>query len=388
MIIRLAEHRIVKGLVKAPAKASRWIAPGFIRQPVFRFAFAACAVATAYYGFVASDRYVSESRVIIQRTDLAGRQASDLGAMLSGTTGTNKSEQLLLRDHLLSVDMLTKLDEKLNLRAHYSDSSRDPLSRMWFLDASLEDFYDHYRSRVEIEYDDYAGVLSIKSQGYDPKTSHAITSLLVEEGEKKMNDMAHQLAKEQVSFVEKKVAEMADRFQEARRAMLVFQNKKGLVSPQSTAETLATVINRLESQRSELQARRTALLGYLAPTASGVVEIDLQIKAIEQQIGKEQARLTSSNGNPLNSTVEEYQRLEMAALFAQDAYKTALVAYEKGQVEATRTINKVSVLQKPTLPQSAAAPARLYNIIVFILVTFMLAGIVYLILAIVRDHKD
>jgi capsular polysaccharide transport system permease protein len=102
----------------------------------------------------------------------------------------------------------------------------------------------------------------------------------------------------------------------------------------------------------------------------------------------EQARLSGANGKALNSTVEEFQRLQFAAEFAQDVYKTALVALEKGRVDATRTLKKVSVLQAPTLPEYPAEPRRLYNLIIFIVVTLLLAGVVHLLAAIIRDHKD
>lgn len=78
----------------------------------------------------------------------------------------------------------------------------------------------------------------------------------------------------------------------------------------------------------------------------------------------------------------------MEAAFAQDVYKTALVALEKGRIEATRTIKKVSVLQSPTQPEYALEPRRFYNTLVFILVAMLLAGVAHLLAAIVRDHKD
>jgi capsular polysaccharide transport system permease protein len=90
----------------------------------------------------------------------------------------------------------------------------------------------------------------------------------------------------------------------------------------------------------------------------------------------------------LNRTVEEFQRLQLAADFAMEVYKTALVSLEKGRVEATRTIKKVSVLQAPGLPQYPMEPRRLYLIVVFVLSALLLAGIVHLIAAIIRDHKD
>ncbi len=388
MTARIKNHPFAKAFTQGAGRAQQVLTPAILRRRTFTVAFVACLLAIVYWSLIASDRYVSEARIIIQRTDMAGSGGMDFSAILAGASSGNRTDQLLLRDHLLSVDMLNKLDAKLNLRAHYSDTQRDPLSRMWAKDAPQERFHRHYLSRVSIEFDDYAGVLVIKAQGYDPKTARAIASMLVEEGERTMNAMAHQLAQEQVSFVEKQVSVMAERFQQARQEVLAYQNQKGLVSPQSTAENLAGTVNRLESLRTELQARRNALLGYLAPQAPGVVELDLQLAAIDKQIAQEQSQLAAPTGKALNRTVEEFQRLEMAAQFAQDVYKTALVALEKARVEATRTIKKVSVLQAPTLPQYPLEPSRIYNIVVFILVTLLLAGIVHLLAAIIRDHKD
>lgn len=357
------------------------------RGGAFGVAGLVCAAAAIYWGAIASDRYVSQANVIVQRTDLSGGHTVDFSSLLSGVNGS-RSDELLLRNHLLSMDMLRKLDVKLGLRAHYSDRGRDPLSRMWSADVPDEWFLQYFLSRVSVELDEYSGVLVIKAQAFDARTAQAISSMMVQEGERAMNEMAHQLARDQVAFVERQVEQMAERFQQTRQALLRFQNAHGLVSPQGRAEQLNGVVERLQAQRTELQTRRNALLGYLEPTAAGVVELDLQIEAIDKQVAQEQARLTSSSGKALNTTVEEYQRLELEAGFANDVYKTALVALEKGRVEATRNLKKVSVVQSPTLPQQPLEPRRIYNIIVSVLVTLLLAGVVHLLAAIVRDHKD
>ena len=362
--------------------------PGLLRRPVFARAALACLLAAVYWSVIASDRFVSEAHVIIQRTDMAGSQSMDFGSLLAGASGGSRGDQMLLRDHLLSVDMLKKLDEALALREHFSNDERDPLSRLWSPEPTMEEFHRYYLKRISVEYDDYAGVLVIRAQAYDPATAQAIARMLVDEGERTMNTLGHRLAQEQVAFLEKQVTEHGDRAMQARQKLLAFQNENGLVSPQATAESLAGVINKLEAQVTELNARRAALLGYLAPTAPGVVELNLQIDAVEKQIKTEQARLASPKGKALNRTVEEFQRLELTAQFAQDVYKSALIALEKGRVEATRTLKKVSVLQTPTLPEYPLEPRRLYNIIVFVLVALLLAGVVHLLAAIVRDHKD
>jgi len=345
-------------------------------------------LAMLYWGVFASDRYVSEAHVIIQSTDLTYGQDMELSSLLGNLGGPNGADQLLLRDHLLSVDMLKKLDAELHLRAHYSDKARDILSRMWAEDEPLEWFHQHYLSRVSVEFDDLAGVLVIKTQAYDPETAHAIAVMLVEEGERFMNAMAHRLAEEQVTFLEDQVVDMNERVIKARQAVLDFQNTEGLVSPENTAENFAGIINGLQTQLADLQARRSAMLGYLMDDSSDITRINLQIAAVEKQIGREQVRLTSQAGPALNETVERYQRLLLRAEFAQDVYKSALVALEQGRIEATRMLKKVSVLQSPTEPQYPLEPRRLYNSVVFVLVALLIAGIVHLIAAIIRDHKD
>jgi capsular polysaccharide transport system permease protein len=347
---------------------------------------AAILVAAIYWGLIASDRYISEAHVIVDRTDFGGMQGIDLTSLITGQS--SGKDLLLLRDHLLSVDMLTKLNEQLSLRSHYSDRKRDTISRMWFEDASQEFFHRHYLSRVRIEMDDLSGVLRIQAQGYTPEMAHSIAKLLVEEGEKFINEMGHRLAREQVVFLEKQVTEMHERLMKTRQAVLDFQNAQGIVSPQGAVETLAAIVARIEGQIVELKSKREAMLGYLTPQAPDIAQVNIQITALEKQLALEKARLTSTQGQTLNRVLEEYQRLEMEAGFMQTVYNTALTALEKGRIEAARTLKKVSIVQSPTLPQYPLEPKRIYNIFVFALSLLVMAGIIHLIAAVIRDHKD
>lgn len=363
------------------------LTPARLPRSIFGSAFGVSLLAAVYWLVLASDLYVSESHVIIQRTELNGSSAPDISSLLSGA-GPNASDQLLLRDHLLSLDMLANLDARLGLRKHFSDWRRDPLSRIWFEDMPLERFRAYMSSRVRVDYDEYTGVLVIRALAFDPQTAHAMGAALVEEGERHMNAMAHALANEQVSFLEGQVRQLGERSMATRRALLDFQDRNALSSPANAAQTLEGIIGRMESQLSDLQTRRTALLGYLVSSSPSVKELDLQIAATRQQIDLEGKRLASPDGNTLNRRLEEYQRLELEAAFAQDLYKTALAALERGRIEAVRTLKKVSVLQAPSLPGYPLEPRRLYNSIVFLLVSMVLAGILNLIVVIVRDHRD
>lgn len=382
MIDKIRESAIARSIAGFTESTQKRVAG----RRLFFAAIAATVLAAIYWSVIASDRYVSEAHVVVDRTDVGSASALNFGAILTGSTGSQ--DLLLLRDHLLSIDMLNKLDEKLNLRAHFSDESRDALSRMWARDTELERFHEYYLSRVSAELDDFSGVLKIRVQAFTPAFAQAVSRELVAEGERFMNEIAHRLAREQVVFIEDQVQKMGERVMKARSEVVQFQNVKGLVSPQGTVETLAAITAKIEGQLAELKAKKQAMLGYLSPDAADVAQVDFQIKALEKQKADEELKLTSTKGKALNRVVEEFQRLQLEAEFAQDVYRTALVALEKGRVEATRTLKKLTIVQSPSLPEYPLAPRRIYNVVVFALGALLIAGIAHLLGAIIRDHKD
>jgi capsular polysaccharide transport system permease protein len=380
MIDRIKQSRFVQAAGRLAVWNEGWRVPALLQRRAFVTVFALSLLATLYWGVIASDRYVSEAHVVIHRADVGSvKDSGNAGSMV---------EQLLLRDYLLSVDMLKKLDERLKLREHYSDRRRDPLARMWFASAPAEWFHRHYLSRVSVELDPSAYVLVIKTQAYDPKTAHSIAAMLVEEGERYMNALGQRMAGEQVAFLERQVAQLNERVVADRQGLLGYQNRKGMVSPQGTVENIAGIVSRLEAQLAELQTQLTGMQGYLMPDSPGLANLTMQIDAVEKQIAREKKRLAAPGGQALNKTVEEYQRLQMNAELSLAVYKTALTALEQGRIDAMRKLMTVSVLQSPSEPQYPLEPRRIYNIVVFILMILVIAGIAHLLAAVIRDHKD
>ncbi|CAM5300088.1 hypothetical protein AFAE65S_00586 [Alcaligenes phenolicus] len=345
-------------------------------------------LAAAYWVVFASDRYVSEANVIIRKTDSVGAPSFDLGMLVSGVATADRANQLLLRDYLLSVDMLKKLDQTLGLRSHYSSSEYDVISRMWFQDASMEWFHRHYLSRVKVEFDEFSGVLRIQVQAYEPEMAQAITKQLVQEGERYMNLLGHEMAQVQVDFLVTQVDQAQERFQKASQDLLNYQNKAGLLSPQATAESINAIVAALEGQRAQLQTQLASLPKSLDRDHPNILMLKQSLKAVDEQIKQEKLKLATPSGGTLNAYVEEFYRLDMNVKFTQELYKSSLTALEKGRIDAARMLEKVSVLQSATLPEYPMEPRRLYNTLVTLLVALMLAGILKLLKSIVQDHVD
>lgn len=356
----------------------------FKRNPYWGICIAVIVLVSAYWTLWATDRYVSRTVVVLESPQLASPDIS-MSSILGG--GGGSSDLLLLREHLLSVDMLRRAQETLDLREHYS-SHGDFFARLRDPDVPIEDLHQYYQSRVQIHMDEYANVLKIEVQAFTPEFAHQLASLLLEAGEEHMNEMGQRLAEEQVRFLEQQLGRLSERLDVARADLLDYQNEHGLVSPTNTVESLNQVVGTLEGELARLQARRSALSSFQSAQSSEMVRVESEIRALREQIDQERDRLAQATGDSLNRISSEYQTLELRAQFAQETYSSAMSALENTRIEAARTLKQVSVLQSPVLPEYAVEPRRLYNATVFGILALFVTFILNMIVLIVRDHRD
>ncbi|MDP5130898.1 MAG: hypothetical protein NWQ54_08430 [Paraglaciecola sp.] len=355
------------------------------KQPHWALCLVAIIFAIIYWALIASNRYVSETHIVLQSPEI-NPTGFNISSLLSGTQGSG--DLLLLKDHLESVDMLQKLQQKLNIRAHYANTDIDYFSRLSDEATELEKLYKYMQTRVNIVFDDYAAVLRIRVQAYSPDMAKAIAQTLLDEGERHMNEMGQRLAAEQVAFIEQQVQKLETRLFSVREELLAFQNKEGLVSPTGTVQSIFAVVSQLQGQLALLEARKKSASSFQSVTSPEVVRLNSEINALKMQIDIEKDKLAASSGDSLNRVSAEYQTLELRAKFALELYSNSLMALESTRVEAARKLKQVSVLQYPTQAEFSTEPRRSYNIMVFMFFAIFTAAIAHLARAIIRDHRD
>src|SRR5271170_5324262 len=101
-----------------------------------------CA-AIVYYGFFASDVFISESRFLV-RSPQHQMQGGLFGQILQGSGLTHSGDDTYsVHDYVLSRDALRELDAKLGVRKAFTSKQVDPLDRFPGLswDDSFEEFY-------------------------------------------------------------------------------------------------------------------------------------------------------------------------------------------------------------------------------------------------------
>lgn len=91
-------------------------------------------LAAVYYGLIASDIYISESRFMV-RSPAKPIQTGVLGTLLQGSGLTrNLDDQNAVHDYILSRDALKELDSELGLHKKFQDRGIDFVNRFAALD--------------------------------------------------------------------------------------------------------------------------------------------------------------------------------------------------------------------------------------------------------------
>ncbi|WP_394165948.1 chain-length determining protein [Neptunomonas phycophila] len=363
---------------------SKWLK----NNPVWFVSLILIFIISIYWSFVATDRYVSAANVVLETPQVStSGTALNFQSILTGA-GSGSNDMLILRDFLLSVDMLKKVNEKFGFIKHYSNRDIDIVSRLWDEDVPLEIVHRYYKKVINIELDEYAQVLRLSVTSYDPLYSNKVLAYLLDEGEKQMNEMGKRLAEEQVKFLEKQVSQLEKNLELSRSNLLQYQNENGLVSPTETVESISQVVSALEAQLANLRARKSALQSYQSERSPELIKVESEITALNQQINLERARMAQQGGDALNTVSSEYQTLEMRMLFAKESYSAALSALESTRIEAARKLKQLSILQSPTIPEYAAEPKRVYMVAVSTIVIVFLSLIFQMLFLIIKDHKD
>lgn len=356
-----------------------------LRLGSFLWVVACFIIAAFYFCVIASDRYVSRAELVVKQADQI-KMLPDTLSML-GLGGSNHEDVLLIQDYLKSPDLLDKLDKQLGLKAHYQGHKIDYFSRLP-TNVSREDFLKYYREHLALRLDDLSGVLTIELQAFDPVYGQRVVGLMLKESEGFINKLGHQVALEQLSFVEKEVDRAYQRVQNEKAKVLEFQNNHHLISPESTSSARLGVVSQIEAQLAQQQAQLKQLQSYMKVTAPAVVSVQARVDALTEQLAQEQRRLTGTDKDAMNEVTARYMDVQTQATLAADLYKSGLISLEQARVEAYRKLKHLLVVSQPTLAEDAEYPRRLYNLATIGVLLCLLYGLVVMGVATLREHQD
>jgi capsular polysaccharide transport system permease protein len=339
-----------------------------------------------YFGFIASDRYVSEAKVIIKQADSSSNNSIDIPLLGSNTSDDVKDTQLV-KEYILSLDMLHYLNTTLDLKKHYQSKTSDFFSRLWEND-SQEKFLLYYRDHVIVEYSDISGVLSIQAQAFEPVFAQKIVQAILLRSEEYINQIGHRLAKEQVNFVQTELNRATDHLRQSKQHIRKFQEQYQLFNPEQESGAKLQIVNELEADLSRQRALLINLRSYMNETAADVMALNAKIAASENQLIVERKKLVGNANNNFSDVNSQYAELLMDLEFATDLYKTSLLSLEQARIEAYRKLKHLVIVDSSSLAEEAQFPRRIYTLINILTVLLVSYGALKITIATIKEHQD
>jgi len=369
--------------------------PGFFRRHLlfFIFAFLPTALSIAYFGFYASDVYVSESRYVVRSPSQKSMGQTGLGAILQGSTGLSgfaraPDDVHAVSEYILSRDALMSLDEQLDVRSMWGSKAVDILQRFnplgW--DNSIEALYEYYPKRVHTRVDEKSGITTLTVSSFSPEQSRETNQTLIREAEQLVNVLNERGRNDLIVFATGEVKIAEDKAKAAALTLSEFRNTQAVVDPEKQTMLHFEQVARLQEELIRTRGQLTQLKVF-APDSPHPPALELRAKTLEAEIAAETEKITGGE-NSLASKAAEYQRLQLEREFADQQLAIAMAALESARNEAQRQQLYLEAIAKPNLPDTAIFPRRIFGVVATFLLGLVAWGIAALLLAGVREHPQ
>lgn len=345
-------------------------------------------VACLYFGVIASDVYISESRFVVrnpQRQSVTG----GLGSLLQGTGfARSQDDTYSVHDYVLSRDALHELDQQLQVRKAFSSGEIDFINRFPGLspDDSFEAFFRHYRKYVTIDYDTVSSITTLYVRAYTAEDSRKFNDLLLQMGERLVNNLNTRSRQDLIQVAQKEVQTAEERSKTAAVALSGFRGKQSLFDPDRQSALQLQGVAKLQEEMLAAEAQ-LAQLRQLSPDNPQIPSLKSRVDALRKTIASEGSKVAGADGS-LTSKSAAYDRLQLEKVFAERQLATALAALETARNEAQRKQLYLERLVQPNLPDNALEPKRIRNIFTVLLLGMILWGVVSLIVASVKEHGE
>lgn len=342
-------------------------------------------IAIVYYGFIAADVYISESRFVVRSPER--QTASPLGMLLKGTGFTrSQDDSYTVQDFILSRDAMRALDEKLNLRSAFGKG--DLFSRFPGLDwdDSFENMHRYYQKMVGVQLDPVSSIATVTVRAFSAEEAQKINQYLIEMSETLVNQLNERGRQDMIRFAANEVAEAEKKARDAALALARYRNEKGVIDPEKQSTIPLQQIAKLQDELIATKAQ-LAQLQMLTRDNPQIPVLKQRIQMLESEIELESARVAGS-GRSLASKAAEFQRLALDKEFADKQLASALVSLEQARNEARRQQLYLERIAQPNLPDAAMEPRRLRNILAVFVLGLIAWGVLSMLIAGIREHQD
>lgn len=346
-----------------------------------------CAV---YYAFIASNQYVTETRLIVRTIGVSERFSSsetrEGRSIIGGDSLTQDS--YIVANYLESPELVLILEEDIGLKDLFSKADIDPLSRL-SKNASFETFHQYWKSHIDTYVDGPSGIIIFTVRAFSPKESVLIVDTALAAVNAMIGRISEKAKQDLVGRAEMDVEITRSSYQTALNELQAYQNQTGVLDPVSTATLGLAVISKLTEEKLNLEIEMNTKRAANALDSANASQIERTIAALEGEIALRRNSLAGQNetGVRLSDQLTEFSRLETRRVVTQAIYEAGVRNLDTAKATALRRTTFISIFSPPHLPEDSQYPERTSAWLIFTLGLLTLWVTITLVWMSVQDHR-
>lgn len=345
------------------------------------------ALAIIYYGLIASDVYISESRFVVRSPQ---RQATTgLGALLQGTGfARSQDDTYSVHDFVMSRDALKELDDQLKVRKSFSSKDADVINRFPGLDwdDSFEAFHRYYKKRVTIDYDTVSSISVLNVRAFTADDAKNINDLLLKMGERLVNNLNDRSRQDLIKVAQQEVSIAEEKAKTAALSLSAFRSNQSVFDPTGQSAAQLQSVGKIREELMSAEAQLAQLV-QLSPNNPQLKVLRSRVESLRASAANEAAKVTGS-GNSFASKATGFDRLTLEKQFADRQLAAAFASLESAKSESQRKQLYLERLVQPNLPDMAVEPRRIRSVFMIFALGLIAWGVVSLLVASVKEHSD
>ena len=342
-------------------------------------------LATFYFGFLALDVYISESRYVVRSPERPS--ASSVGLILAGAGFSNAGEEAgAAKSFLESREALTAINKNDAFASAFARADVSIFDRFnpLGLTGSFEDLYRYYGGRVKVDNDVATGISTLTVRAFTAQDAHRINEQLLQMSEQTINRMNQRGRDDMIRFAQFEVDEAQKRAREAGVALAAYRNREGVVDPERQATAQMNMISKLQDEVIATQVQLNQLRAF-TPRNPQIQAFENRLQTLQAAVRKEMGAMAGGDRSLAASAVQ-YQKLFIEKSFADKQLTGALASLQEARNEARRQQIYVERIAKPNLPDAPLEPRRLRGIVATFALCLVLWGIASILIAGVKEH--
>jgi len=363
------------------------------------FTFVPCVIAplvlaVIYYNEYAADRYAVEMKFAVKSPIVGG--PSDFVGLMTGmsTSSSTTTDSYIVVDFIESQDMVTQLEQVLNLREIYSKPETDILMRADPTEPK-EDFADYMQRMIDVYYDTSSQIITVEVQAFTAEDAKRVAEEVLRLSGELVNDISERARLDTVRTAEEAVKRAENQLRDQRRKIAAFREQEQDIDPTRSVEAQQVLLGRLMGDLTDAETRMSTLRQFLSEDAPSVRFLQSQIDSLKIQVDGQRAKLGVGTGtkdpadkDTLTTRIGLYEELSVDLEFLQNVYVSSLASLEAARMEADRQQRYLAAFVLPKLAEKAIYPERELNIFIVFVFALMAWGLSVMLIYVVREHAS